>query len=81
MKIRKAGYLIVYNPYAELNHYESKSRGYEDTEEKVKRFNSEVALFQSRWGDFLEEGDPYYNRNLTLDNCDFRLNVFAKVVD
>jgi GT2 family glycosyltransferase len=28
MKIRQAGYLIVYNPYAELNHYESKSRGY-----------------------------------------------------
>lgn len=75
MKIRQAGYLIVYNPYAELNHYESKSRGYEDSEEKVKRFNSEVDLFKSIWGDFLEKGDPYYNSNLTLDNCDFSLKI------
>ena len=35
MKLRKAEYLIVYNPYAELYHYESKSRGLEDTPEKV----------------------------------------------
>lgn len=80
MKIRKAGYLIVYNPYAELNHYESKSRGYEDSEEKVQRFNSEIALFKSRWGEFLEEGDPYYNPNLTLEQNDFSLNVRANKV-
>ena len=42
MKLRKAGYLIVYNPYAELYHYESKSRGLEDTPEKVARFNKEM---------------------------------------
>ena len=36
LKIRKAGYLIVYDPYAELIHYESKARGYEDTEEKIE---------------------------------------------
>lgn len=75
MKIRKAGYLIVYNPYAELTHYESKSRGYEDTEEKIKRFVSEIQLFQTRWKEFLEQGDPYYNPNLTLDRNDFSLNM------
>lgn len=75
MKIRRAGYLIVYNPYAELNHYESKSRGYEDTEEKIKRFNSEMDLFESRWGDFLKAGDPYYNPNLTLNRADFSLSI------
>jgi len=75
MKIREAGYLIVYNPYAELNHYESKSRGYEDTEEKVQRFNSEIMLFKTRWSDFLEKGDPYYSPNMTLDKSDFSLNV------
>ena len=75
MKIRQAGYLIVYNPYAELNHYESKSRGYEDTEEKLARFVSEIELFESRWGNLLAEGDPYYNPNLTLKKNDFSLNI------
>lgn len=73
LKIRKAGYLIVYDPYAELNHYESKSRGMEDTDEKIRRFNSEIALFQDRWKDILKEGDPFYNRNLTLARNDFSL--------
>lgn len=79
LKIRAAGYLIVYDPYAELVHYESKSRGYEDTEEKVDRFHGEVKLFQTRWKDFLEKGDPYYSPNMTLDYNDFRLNQLAKV--
>lgn len=77
LRIRRAGWLIVYNPYAEMNHYESKSRGYEDTEEKVKRFNSEISLFEKRWRKFLEQGDPYYNPNLTLDDGNFGLNLHA----
>ena len=79
LKIRKAGYLIVYDPYAELIHYESKSRGYEDTEEKIERFNREIKLFQTRWKKILENGDPYYSPNLTLDHNDFGLNHLAKV--
>lgn len=71
MKIREAGYLIVYDPYAELNHYESKSRGYEDTEEKIQRFTGEIDRFQSKWRDALRKGDPYYNPNLTLKKNDF----------
>ncbi len=71
MRIRKAGYLIVFTPYAELYHHESKSRGSEDTPEKVKRFNSEVERFQGRWGKELADGDPYYNPNLTLIHEDF----------
>jgi len=78
MKIRQEGYLIVYTPYAELNHYESKSRGHEDTQEKVERFNSEVDLFKTRWRSFLKKGDPYYNPNLTLDKNDFSLNIHVK---
>ena len=81
MKIREAGYLIVYNPYAELNHYESKSRGYEDTEEKVQRFNSEIKLFESRWQSFLDGGDPYYSPHLTLDKNDFTLSVRSNRID
>ncbi len=73
LRVREAGYLIVYNPYAELYHFESKSRGLEDTPEKVSRFNSEIDKFEKRWGDFLEKGDPYYSPNLTLDSQDFSL--------
>ena len=72
MKIRKAGYLIVYTPYAELYHYESVSRGSEDTPEKVERFNGEVRRFMELWGDELAAGDPYYNKNLSLVYEDFR---------
>ncbi len=73
MKLRKAGYLIVFTPYAECYHYESKSRGYEDTPEKRKRFDGEIMRFQERWAKELKEGDPYYNPNLTLGKEDFSL--------
>ncbi len=73
MKIRKAGYLIVFTPYAEFYHYESKSRGFEDSPEKVARFNKEIDRFMEKWSNELEKGDPYYNPNLTLVREDFSL--------
>lgn len=73
MRIRRAGYLIVWTPYAELYHYESRSRGLEDTPEKQRRFSEEVRRFQTRWAKELEKGDPYYNPNFTLDREDFSL--------
>lgn len=73
MRIRKEGYLIVWTPYAELYHYESISRGAEDTPEKIKRFQGEVFRFQNRWNKELELGDPYYNANLTLEREDYSL--------
>lgn len=75
LKMRKEGYLIVYTPYSEFNHYESKSRGYEDTKDKVCRFESERALFKSAWDSYFVSGDPYYNPNLSLDKTDFSLNM------
>ena len=78
LKLGRAGYHIVYNPYAELYHYESKSRGLEDTPEKVARFNREIAMFEKRWPDILRDGDPYYNPNLTLDSQDFSLRRIKK---
>lgn len=71
MKIRDKGYHIVFTPFAELYHYESKSRGLEDTPEKVKRFQGEIKRFYDKWQYVLDEGDPYYNPNLTLDREDF----------
>ena len=73
MKVRELGKLVVYNPYAELYHYESKSRGLEDTPEKIRRFQKEIATFAEKWPDILKNGDPYYNPNLTLDSQDFSL--------
>lgn len=64
MRVRKSGYKVIWTPYAELYHYESKSRGYEDTPEKQKRFQKEVNLFKERWGSELKKGDPFYNPNL-----------------
>ncbi len=71
LRIRAAGRLIVWTPYAALYHFESKSRGYEDTPEKRARYAGEVRRFQTRWKDFLAAGDPYYNPNLTLEGEDF----------
>ena len=68
LKIRETGKLIVYTPYVEFLHYESKSRGYEDTVEKQQRFKGEIDRFYSKWQGFLDKGDPYYNINLRLDN-------------
>lgn len=75
MKIRELGKLVVYNANAKMHHYESKSRGLEDTPEKLERFNREIRLFHERWPDILEKGDPYYNPNLSLEKADFSFRV------
>ncbi len=73
LRVREAGKLVMYNPYAQLYHYESKSRGKEDTPEKIARFNGEADVFLKRWPEILKSGDPYYNPNLSLDSNDFKL--------
>ena len=71
LRVRETGKVIVFQAFVELYHYESRSRGLEDTTEKKERFNREAALFRKRWKRILEEGDPYYNPNLSLEdsNC------------
>ncbi len=71
LKIRAQGEKIIFNPYAKMYHYESKSRGYEDSQEKIERFNREIAFFQEKWKAQLEAGDPYYNKNQTLHRADY----------
>ncbi len=73
LKLRLLGLLNVWTPFAELVHYESKSRGFEDTPEKAQRFAGEVTAFKDKWGSVLAAGDPYYNPNLSLDYQDCRL--------
>ena len=71
MRIRQAGFLIVWTPFAELYHCELKSRGVDDTPEKQARLRSELHRCQQRWKKELEAGDPYYNPNLTLEGENF----------
>ena len=73
MKFRASGKKIVFTPYAELYHYESKSRGLEDTPEKQFRFDKEVKRFQEKWAQQLEMGDPYYSPNLSVTEGDCSL--------
>ena len=73
LRARELGKLVVFQPDAQLYHYESKSRGLEDTPEKVARFNKEIETFARRWPDILRDGDPFYNPNLTLESQDFSL--------
>ena len=73
MKVKSFGKLIVYNPYAELYHYESKSRGLEDSPQKQERYYKEMKYFVTKWQEFMDQGDPYYNPNLTLSKADFSL--------
>ena len=71
MRIRRAGYLNVWTPFAELYHHESESSGGGDMPEKKARFSDEAKRFQARWAEELRAGDPYYNPNLTLEHEDF----------
>lgn len=73
LRVRQEGYLVVYNPFVEAYHYESKSRGKEDTKEKVRRFGEEIEFIRTRWIDLLKSGDPYYNPNFSLKKCNYAL--------
>lgn len=75
LKLRQKGLLNVFTPFAELYHYESVSRGLDDSGEKAERYNRESAHFREKWKTVLEKGDPYYNPNFSLDRSDFALKT------
>ncbi len=75
LKIRQAGYLIVYNPYIEFIHYESKTRGYEDTPEKKARFERESNNFRTKWRKVLDAGDPYSNINFDKNTAQYNVRT------
>lgn len=75
LKLRERGLLNVFTPFAELFHYESKSRGLDDNGEKAERYNRESEKFRAKWKKQLEAGDPYYNPNFSLDRSDFSLKI------
>lgn len=79
LRVREKGYSNVWTPYAELIHYESKTRGYEDDPKKLKRFNAEREKMKARWGKLLLN-DPYYSPNLSLQSEDFRMAEVSRVI-
>lgn len=75
LKVREQDYLVCYNPYIVAYHYESKSRGSEDSKEKQQRFHSEIDYMRGRWNEILRKGDPYYNINLSRVKNDYSLGT------
>ena len=75
LQLRELGYLNVFNPYCELYHFESLSRGLDVKDEKAQRYEVECEMFRTKWKRQLEAGDPYYNPNFSLDHSDYSLSV------
>jgi GT2 family glycosyltransferase len=71
LKLRQRGKLNCFTPFAELYHYESVSRGNDQDEKNLARWQKEAELFKARWQEVIDRGDPYYNPNLTTDKPDF----------
>ena len=65
LRIREAGYRIVWTPFAELSHWESVSRGSDFTAERYAQFRGEADYLAERWAAIVAH-DPYYNPNLTI---------------
>jgi Predicted glycosyltransferases len=78
LKIVEQGYRNIYLPHVVLYHYESKSRGYDTTPDKLKRFMQEVIITRQKWQRYIDH-DPCYNPNLTLSASDYSLRQFAEV--
>ena len=72
LKVRGAGYLNLWTPFAELYHHESASRGADNTGDKAARFQREAETMMRRWGALLGH-DPAYNPNLSLEREDFSI--------
>ena len=75
LRLREKGLLNVFTPFAELYHFESKSRGLDDDGERARRYDEESARFRRKWQTVLDAGDPYYNPNFSLDRSDFSLRL------
>lgn len=73
LKLREMGLWNIWTPFAELYHYESNSRGLDDSGERAERYQKECDLFRERWGEVIDRGDPFYNVNFSLDRSDYSL--------
>lgn len=74
LKLLSLGKVNVYDPYIIAYHYESKTRGYEDTDEKKERLNNDTIRLKDKWKDVFSRSDPYFNINFRNDVPDMRVN-------
>ena len=72
LRIREQGWRIVWTPFAELYHLESRSRGADTTPEQIERAAREADYMRARWGHVLDH-DPFYNANFDRRDHNFRL--------
>jgi GT2 family glycosyltransferase len=78
LRVRDAGFRVVWTPYAELYHYESISRGKDDSPEKLARSRAEANFIRTRWAHLMAH-DPFYNPNLSYVRPDFSLSYTPMV--
>jgi len=78
LRLREAGYSVVWTPYAELVHHESATLGLPSGSVRRARFEKECANLRRRWAAVIAD-DPFYNPNLTLEGGDFSLSFPPRV--
>jgi GT2 family glycosyltransferase len=78
LKVREAGWRVIYTPLAVLYHYESVSRGKDDNPIKQRRAQQEADYMRQRWSGLMQ-GDPFYNPNVNFTAADFRLSAAPRV--
>lgn len=75
LKLLQRGYRNVFTPYCEMFHYESQSRGYDNTPEKMQRLEKESAAFNKKWKAYFDQGDPYHNQHLSLEKTNYSIKI------
>lgn len=83
IKLLDKGYKNIYTPYAELYHYESRTRGYDLSAEKLERLEKEKQYLHNKWKDKYFNYDPYYNINLSYETeiMDYNWNLPQKFIN
>lgn len=73
LKIKNKNKVIVMNPFAKAYHFESRTRGYETSNEKIKRLEEDANRLKNKWKQFFEKEDPYFNINFRHDTSVIRI--------
>lgn len=78
LRVREAGFRVVWTPHAELYHRESVSRGKDTSLKQRWRASREVRYMRRKWAHLMKH-DPFYNPNLSYERPDFSLSRVPSV--